>query len=370
MLILAFPLAICLSTAGSMASDEAMDAAFQDMLELAWYYDDDQGADPEVANRDVAVEYYRQALVLRPNHPDNLKWEYRLGQLLLQIDPRNDQKPRREEALEVFEAIVSHYDHAAYYETEPPRMVYAPQVLLPRAAMHTGDLVWMLRQDREAAEAYYFKAIEYLNLTHTWRSQDYANEVPPDYADFTVADVPDERAEERYLGALAEYERRQEALAKGNTFPENGAEMELARTAVMQYAQAHQKDGDLIEAMNGLAAAFPGTPMAELALAIRNRRVHSDNEDDDIAPGIPPESQAQAPIMPQKRDSDEVPTTEARTPAVPDTAPAVPRISAPAPSRPQTGRWARWALPFALAALIAVAGIVFLARKWPKKGSV
>jgi tetratricopeptide (TPR) repeat protein len=241
------------------------DARVQELLDLAESYDDDRGAPEDDANRDLAVQYYREALALIPSDPVNIKLEYHIVQLLLQMDIGTGAGARYEDAYEALGVLLDRYDHADYLAIDPPDAVYDPSILVPRAALHAGDLSLMLHQDAESARTYYERAMRAFAETQAWREQAYNNAAPPVFEEFFDETIPHEISQRRFEAANAEYEARMLAIEEGNLLPEGGMEYDLAYDAVQRFAGSFPNFDAARPELERLAKEYPGTPMAVAA---------------------------------------------------------------------------------------------------------
>ena len=107
----------------------------------------------QAEDRDSRVKHMRKALSYRPNHPDNIVIEYRIGiELSQRWDPKYpQQKPLRNKALTVFERIMSKYNHMDYYSQHPVDRSYSPQLLVPEAAILAACLQRGVKRDSTKA---------------------------------------------------------------------------------------------------------------------------------------------------------------------------------------------------------------------------
>ncbi|HUT35084.1 MAG TPA: hypothetical protein VNE39_16455 [Planctomycetota bacterium] len=222
--------------------------------------------------RDSAVAHLRQALAARPNHPDNIVLEFRIGISLSQhVDPGEFRAPdflaRREkriaEALQVFEGILRKYKHMDYHERDSVILLgkyYRCATLVAEAAMQAAGC----SPDHEQIRKHEWTALECLNQTWERRKKDWLAAPPP----------PEVKEDSPFGGTLARakwesryrhWQQRKERAAKGDCL--DPIELELAKAAIRKYAYTVEKQGqaEVMRAMARIVEAFPGTPMAELA---------------------------------------------------------------------------------------------------------
>jgi len=99
-------------------------------------------------DRDVRVEHLRKALACRPNNPDNIKIEYRIGtELSCRWDPEHPEPLNRDQAVGVYEHILQKYNHMDYYSSRPVITSDSPQFVIPEAAIHLEGLYRGLYND-------------------------------------------------------------------------------------------------------------------------------------------------------------------------------------------------------------------------------
>jgi hypothetical protein len=241
---------------------------------------DDQGFAEHLRKADTAdtlyakIDHLREAVALRPGHPDNIAIEFHVALLLSQCpDREHHQGPRPEEALCALEGIVAKYDHMHYYQADTPDeempslRSYAgvsPQVVVPRACILAAEMHYVLRHDAEKAREYLLKGMACIRMTYERRRQDWANKRPPREAGL---DDPfgGEIARAKWATRYAAWERRRKRAAEGDVLDES--ELPVARTLVKLYGETFgkQRPSEVATAMGPIVRSFPGTPMAAIA---------------------------------------------------------------------------------------------------------
>ncbi len=262
----AFLCIICAAAAGISGSAFAAEdlSRFEEEMALGRRYDADCGAPVEMQNRDLVVEHYARALSYRPEHPDNIVIEYRIGVLLSQRqDPGKAMVWRREEALEYFERVMSNYKHEDYYSVEPMDTLWSPQIMVPRAAILAGSIELHYAKDTGKAQDYYYQAIDALAYTYERRREDWLKD--PEPPERGIGWGP--REESSWRRALEMWAERKEAAERGDIFGENSHEMAVAKASVEGYASAYAgaHGGNWQAALEQVLSDFPDTPMARIA---------------------------------------------------------------------------------------------------------
>lgn len=225
---------------------------FNEELELA----------EKAPDRDSRVEHLRRALSYRPNHPDNLRIEYRMATMLHQnTDRAHNQGVRWEDALPIYEGIVERYDHMDYYLPIGVDVGTSPQHYVVSAAILAGGIHMYRRRDLRNAREYFFKAMEFLNMTFERRKKQMANAPPPQLTPFEEGP----RGKQKLEWRMAEWAKHREDAAAGNVFAPR--ELRHAEAAVREYGTSFglQKATEVPMAMSDIILAFPGTPMAKAA---------------------------------------------------------------------------------------------------------
>lgn len=304
----------------------------QELIALAESYDDDRGAPEDEANRDLAVQYYREALALIPHDPANLGLEYHVIQLLLQMDPGTGASPRYEDAHAALGVLLDRYHHADYLAIDPPGAVYDPSILIPRAALHAGDLSLMLYQDAESARVHYERAMESFAETQAWREQAYSNAAPPVFEEFFDETIPHEISQRRFEAANANYEHRMQAIEEGNLLPEGGNEYDLAYDAVQRFAGSFPDFDEARPELERLAREYPGTPMAVAANDLIKSSENTAATRSD-SPSIPPADTTPPGKSPPKAEASVANTEEAGGTT------ALPSMEAAAPIQVEAGNY-------------------------------
>jgi hypothetical protein len=218
-----------------------------------------------MANRDRTVEHYARALSFRPDHPDNIVIEYRIGVLLTQRhDPGKPMVWRRAEGLEYFDRVLNNHQHEDFYTVEPAPRVRSPQVLTPSAGIKAGSILLNHHRDPEAAQDRYYQAMEALNSTYQRRRADWLARAPeePD------VNSPDWNPREQRVweSVEAKWDKRRADAERGDVFEEDSYEMSLTKVVVDAYAHSYEHSaGSGMAGLGRILEDFPDTPMARLA---------------------------------------------------------------------------------------------------------
>ena len=265
----AFLCIICAAAAGILGNAFAAEdlSRFEEEMALGRRHDADCGAPVEMQNRDLVVEHYARALSYRPEHPENIVIEYRIGVLLSQRqDPGKPMVWRREEALEYFERVMSNYKHEDYYSVEPMDTLWSPQIMVPRAAVLAGSIELRYARDTEKAQDYYYQAIDALAYTYERRREDWLK--GPEPPERGIDWGP--REELNWRRTLEMWAERKEAAERGDIFGENSHEMAVAKASVEGYTSAYAgaHGGNWQAALEQVSLDFPDTPMARIAQAM------------------------------------------------------------------------------------------------------
>jgi hypothetical protein len=219
------------------------------------------------------VENLKRALAIRPNHPGNIVLEYRIGVALSQHgDPASGTGPNPREAIPWFEGILKHYKQETYHENIPPGGSWDAQLLIPKAAVHLASIhVLTGKSDPQAMRDILLTGLDAANYTYQERKEAWANERrPPSPAE--LANDPDNLlllegrgAKEKLAMQYENWQRRQEAVAKGEIL--NDTEMLAVRSAVSHYGYAGgpQKPWEVEPAMRELIERYPNTQIAQVA---------------------------------------------------------------------------------------------------------
>jgi hypothetical protein len=213
-------------------------------------------------DRDSRVSHLKKALLYRPNHPQNIAIEYRIGiELAQRLDPTHNQGPRRAEALPIFEGILKKYRHMDYYSADPVDSAYDPQLMVSHSAILISCLRRGLDQDYMGAREYAHLAMECFSQTCQKRTSDWSSQQPP------LRPGPDAGPIEqaKWRSRLDFHRIKQQAARTGDVF--SSIEMAYIKAAVRQYAYSFgpQKPEDVHAVMNMVIDEFPGTPMAQVA---------------------------------------------------------------------------------------------------------
>jgi len=224
----------------------------------------------QATDRERKIEYLRNALRYRPNHPDNITVEYRLAVLIGQrTDPQTHQYIETGENKEIYERIVNNYNHMDYYRKEMPNHPRSPQILVPECALRAG----FYQKDQEKKQGYHYKAMECLNQTYHRRKKHWE-----------TAPAPKKPSEDSPFGGPLEiskwesrmfmWQKRKQDAAEGKVL--HKIELRLMKRAVAAYLLTYlskyddknhpsSNQGKISKSIVKIAKDFPDTPMEDYA---------------------------------------------------------------------------------------------------------
>lgn len=214
------------------------------------------------------IEHIQKAISYRPEHPDNIKLEYKMGVIYAQRENREKgQFPKRNDALKTFVEITEKYKHLDYYSNDPMESdsIENNQMMVPRAAIHAASLTIGLERDHSQARAYAEKALDCINETFQKRKADWLSApAPQEPTEITLQIMP--RLERVWKGKLNSWNERKEKALQGEVLGQ--FETKYAEAAVRQYGYSFgekQNLGDVMQAMAEIMQKYPDTPMAKIA---------------------------------------------------------------------------------------------------------
>lgn len=214
----------------------------------------------------VMTDHIAKALSYRPDHPDNIRLEYKMAVAMSQYRAPGDKRPmRRREALKIYEKLIDTYDHMQYYNKWPKSSIGHPGIMVPRAAVHAAGLANILYDDELKARKYAEKAMKCLQETHEKRMQDRLNEPPPREVKLNNP-FGGKLAVAKWKSRMEMWEQRQKDAKKGNVF--GNFEMRIVKAAVRQYGYSFgrpQGFADVVSAMSNIVRDYPDTPMSKIA---------------------------------------------------------------------------------------------------------
>ena len=217
-------------------------------------------------DRDTRLVHLREALTIRPDHRDNLDIEFRIAvELSQRYDPKYpDQTPRRDEAIVVYEGLLTKYNHMDYYSSEPVDRSYDPQTMVPQAAVHLAWLYQGPHGDSAKARDCLIRAMDCLKQTYEKRIEDWSSAPPPPKPDPNSPFVG-LLGMGKWEWRMAQWNERRQDAADGNVL--GPLEMPVVKAAVRQYAYTYgrQKPYEVPAIMGEIVKLFPGTPMAKVA---------------------------------------------------------------------------------------------------------
>ena len=247
-------------------------STFEEALELARAYDRSLRPAGVAKDIELAIRYYRRALELRPEHPNNMFLSAAIGGELLSMHGNLE---RQREGLAIFEEILEQYDHMDYYKTSPHDDPENPEYKMITIAIYAGEShQYLLREQNrgglglEKARDYYFQGMEMLDRTYWRRVSDWQNEPPP-----PEPHDPSERGEmelSKWRSRVDMWEERQQVAASGDLFNQ-GIEQAYIESLVRKYVGTSEPhfSWELAGILAPILDAFPaGSPFETEALRI------------------------------------------------------------------------------------------------------
>lgn len=222
----------------------------------------------DTAVTESEIERLRKELKNRPDNPENITIEYRLATLIRhRTDPKTHEYIVTNETRQMYEQIVSKYEHMDYYSKDQPNYPRSPQIIVPECAIAAG----LYQKDHQKARQYYYKAIECLNQTYQQRKKDWQ-----------TAPASKKPAEDSPFGGLEEVAKWQSRMFRWNRKKLDAAsgnvlhhfELQLMKRAVKLYLLSYLSEyGDrnypsfnqdkVGKAMKRILKDFPDTPIAD-----------------------------------------------------------------------------------------------------------
>lgn len=244
-----------------------VDATQQEMENITSFNNELALAKEDFQNDDYygMTDHIENALSHRPDHPDNIRLEYKMAVAMSQYRSPVDTRPlRRSQALKLFEKIVDTYNHMDYYSLRPEDSdsIEMPQMIIPRAAIHAASLNMAMKNDNVRARKYIIKGLDCLYETCKKRKEDWLNEPqpqsPPEY-------LP-RREKMKWEMRVKAWKERQQKAQESDVFGID--EMLYARVAVRNYGISFGKTqdiGDVVSAMSEVMKKYPDPPLSKIA---------------------------------------------------------------------------------------------------------
>ena len=175
------------------------------------------------------IEILRKELAHRTNKPDNITVEYQLATLIRhRIDPKTHQYIVTDETRQIYERIVSKYNHMDYYSTDLPNHPRSEQIIIPECAVIAASY----HKDEEKARWYYLKALECLNQTYLRRKKDWQTaQAPEKPSEDSPFGGPRETA--KWESRMFRWQKRKQDAEQGNVL--HKFELEIMKRAVKSY---------------------------------------------------------------------------------------------------------------------------------------
>jgi len=231
-------------------------------LALAQAYDHNLPPSDVEKDADTAIYYYRRALELRPDHPDNMPLLATIGGMLLSMDGNRD---RQLEGLAIFEEMLETFEYMDYYQEHPDYRANSAQYKMLAVAVHAGETYQFLLRDPEKARPFYFKGMELLNQTYWRRLEDWrAQPAPPKPKEGPFVG---ELELSKWKSRVHMWEERQRIARSGEMFREGLTEAGFVKSLVRKYLETYGKilPGETESILQPIIEAFPGSPFEKEA---------------------------------------------------------------------------------------------------------
>jgi hypothetical protein len=248
--VLATPLlAVALLAGQAPLSGKQNDAAFQQEVRLA----------DQAVGRRARVKHLQRAIELRPDHPENIALEYRIGIALAQHgDPTDGSDPNPPDAIPWFEGILAKYNHMDYYEPRASTGSWDAQFLVPRAAVQLASILLGDPAAAHRRREILLKAMEDIQSTYDQRIEDWLSEPRPEPPHPALGGLDPMG---KWHNRQEEWLQRRQAAERGDVLHE--VEMRTVKAAVRQYGYTYgrQQPWEVRRAMQDIIDRFPNTPM-------------------------------------------------------------------------------------------------------------
>jgi len=253
-------------------------------------------------DRDVRVEGLHRVVALHPGSPQNLILEFRIGILLGQNnDLRHGKRPDELLSLPIFEGIVQHYDHKAYYTTNPGDDSDSPELMVPQAALLAASTRTGKLNDGKKARELLVIAMKDLQWTWEKRRADWIAAPKPAFN--PIDESPEENA--RHI-QIWEHRKHEAESGKVDMGPYGKAIMEAV---VRQYGLSYgpQHPGEVPAVMREIITLVPDTPMAQIAqghIALANGASVATRPSPDVETRPSPRGERSVPVIAEHRTSE------------------------------------------------------------------
>mgnify|MGYP006924554437 CR=1 FL=1 len=230
--------------AGSNTAAQEDSAAFSLNLRLA----------DTAKGRVDRVKYLKEALRSRPDHPENIVLEYRIGTAIAyQDDPSDRKPPDRSEAVEWLTSVANNYTHSDFYENRDSAGTWDPQFMVPRAKIQLASTTLAETDTRQLM----LSAMQDIDYTIQRRVVNWGSAPEPVKSAMTNAKkLPSQRAEWR---------KQIEAARSGEVL--GVRELQVADSVVRNFAYSFgpQRYWEVGPTMQIIIDRFPGTPLERIA---------------------------------------------------------------------------------------------------------
>ena len=215
-------------------------------------------------SRQVAIAEIRKSLA---NKGRNLQDEFQLGLLL--AESSNDSLydiSNAQQAIAVFDGILSKYNYRAYYTVEPADTMGSKELLIPRAAVVAASIASGKLNDGTKARQYTAVALAALKWIAGRRKADWLDAPPPIRSPFDRDD--------KFAAKIALWKNHQKLAKEGNVL--GPSEMVMVKASVRQFGLSYgpQHPADVAPIMQRLITEYPNSTIALTAREHIQRAKH------------------------------------------------------------------------------------------------
>ncbi|MEM9414442.1 MAG: hypothetical protein AAGA29_03050 [Planctomycetota bacterium] len=233
----------------------------------AWVQDDPVDFDAlfleayQVLDRAERARMMEAALALRPDDPDNLRFEYEIAACYAHNNAgRPELAEQRYQALLMFESIMEKYDYSGYYVPELPDTLGKPQILMLSAALRAATMRMFDHREHDRGREHLVQGMDWVYETYDRRRSDWLNAPEPVWPE----DLPKTYANDydRFQVLHLRWERHLEMARRDAVLSE--FEMEEVELIVEHYGKTfgQVRPWEVQGIMRPVIQRYPDSPIA------------------------------------------------------------------------------------------------------------